>query len=402
MAKKLTTLIKQAVREQKRREAARVREHNAQVRQHQQLQQHNARMQILQRQLEIKEMQMAAVAAIEEKTQDLNDGIASLLDEINSILDVTLRRDDAIDMQKLKQPTEFRPIVIPPNIRHSTDEPGRFQFFGHIQEPSKLSGLIPGARQKHQAALKAAEEAYQNALAAHRIKEQQRQQELEQLTNEYNQEKEQHLLEVESQNTAIDVFIDAYSRGQSDAILAYCTMVLEWSEYSDIFPQQFQLAYDAENKELFIDYELPPSTIVPVMVDYKHIKTRNEIQGKERKSAEIQQLYTKVITSVCLRSIHEVIEADRKHHLESVVFNGYIEDIDPATGNDTKTYFVTVRVPRSEFEQVTLARVDHQACLKKFNGALSTKSLERLGVKPIPIPELPIEDSDVSFVVKVI
>ena len=87
-------------------------------------------------------------------------------------------------------------------------------------------------------------------------------------------------------------------------------MVLERSSYPEGFPQEFRTAYLPESKELVIEYELPDTTIIPTASEYTYVKAKDEIKEKERKAADVKSLYQDIVAAVCLRTIHELFEAD--------------------------------------------------------------------------------------------
>ena len=160
-------------------------------------------------------------------------------------------------------------------------------------------------------------------------------------------------------------------------------MVLERSEYPEGFPQNFRLAYVPESKELVIEYELPDTSVIPDVVEYKYIKTKDAIESNLRKAAEIKESYQDIVASVALRTLHEVLEADQGHHLEVVVFNGFVQAIDAATGKDIRPCLVSVRTTRKQFEEINLARIDKRMCLRNLGAQVSPQPQAMQPVKPI-------------------
>jgi len=67
-----------------------------------------------------------------------------------------------------------------------------------------------------------------------------------------------------------------------------------------------------------------------------------------------------VIAQVTLRTLHEVFEADRARHIETLIFSGYVDSIDRATGQPARTCVVTVRTVRDTFAQINLRLVGVQ------------------------------------------
>lgn len=121
-------------------------------------------------------------------------------------------------------------------------------------------------------------------------------------------------------------------------------MMLERSEYPEGFPQDFRLAYVPESKELIIEYELPTAEVVPAVAEYRYVKSRASIDGKARKPTEIKELYQDIVASVALRTVYETFQADRAGHVQIAVFNGFVQTVDPATGQDIKPHLISVRM----------------------------------------------------------
>lgn len=184
------------------------------------------------------------------------------------------------------------------------------------------------------------------------------------------------------QNQAIDTLQEAYSRGDSYAIVAYNAMILERSEYPEDFPHEFQVAHIAESKQLVVEYELPTKGVVPTVAEFKHIKSRNIIEGKPRKPAEVKALYEDIVAAIALRTMHEVF-VDQGNHIEVVVFNGFVRTVDPATGKDISPHLVSVRATKEQFREIDLTRIDKRACLRSLGAQISPQPTEMLAVKPI-------------------
>jgi restriction system protein len=160
-------------------------------------------------------------------------------------------------------------------------------------------------------------------------------------------------------------------------------MVLERSEYPDGFPQAFRLAYASESKQLVIDYDLPNIGIVPEMVEYRYIKTKDSFEVKSRKASDIKEIYQDVVAAVALRTLHEVFEADQGNHLDVVVYNGFVHAIDPATGREVHPCLVSVRTSSEAFAAINLERVDKRACLRSLGAHVSAQPQALQPVKPL-------------------
>lgn len=63
-------------------------------------------------------------------------------------------------------------------------------------------------------------------------------------------------------------------------------MVLQRSEYPTEFPQSFRLSYIPDSREIVIDYELPNKDIMPTVLEYKYVKTKDEISENPENSRD--------------------------------------------------------------------------------------------------------------------
>src|SRR5439155_4619215 len=84
-----------------------------------------------------------------------------------------------------------------------------------------------------------------------------------------------------------------------------------------------------------------------------------------------------------IRTLHELFEADRSEKLETVVFNGFVDGTDKATGKAIRPHLVTVRATREAFQNLDLSRVEPLACLRALNASVSKSPSELLPVRPV-------------------
>src|SRR5690606_2201126 len=101
--------------------------------------------------------------------------------------------------------------------------------------------------------------------------------------------------------------------------------------------------------ELVVEYELPTQKVVPEVMEYKYVKSRDALETKNRKPQEVKKIYRDILFSICLRTIYELFDADKRDYLDVVVFNGFVKSIDPAVGTEIQPYLVSVRAIKSKF-----------------------------------------------------
>jgi restriction system protein len=80
--------------------------------------------------------------------------------------------------------------------------------------------------------------------------------------------------------------------------------------------------------------------------------------------------------------------------LEAIVFNGWVNSIDKATGQEVNACILSVQVTKAEFTQINLLNVDPKACFKKLKGVSGSKLASLNPVKPI----LQLNKEDKRFV----
>ena len=158
---------------------------------------------------------------------------------------------------------------------------------------------------------------------------------------------------------------------------------LNASQYPQEFPHKFRAVYLQKSKELVIDYELPNKDIVPIIGEYRYVKTKDAIEEKPRKKTEISEIYSEVISSICLRSIAETFETDQKNIIQMVAFNGFVHTIDPATGKDIRPYLISIRTSREKFTEINLNKIDKRACLRNLGAQVSPQPSEMQPIKPV-------------------
>jgi restriction system protein len=318
-----------------------------------------------------------------QEAEEMNLQLSERLAELQSILEHTLRIDDAIAFDSLRIHDPF-PLFFPPSqLASATPPPDRETFLGKVKPPSFLMRLIPGAAGRHRSALQHAEQEYQHASEAHTKSEAERMLKLNELKSKYDAELQVFNQKVHDRNSEVDALAAAYFAKDPNAVVTYNSVVLERSAYPEGFPQEFRLAYIPESNELVAEYELPIPDVVPAVEEYRYIKSKDQIGEKARKPADKRALYQDIVASIALRTIHEVFEADQGNTVAVFVFNGFVQSVDPATGKDIRPHLISVRVTKDRFKEINLSKIDKQVCLRNLGAQVSPRPYEVQPVKPI-------------------
>ncbi|PKO68786.1 MAG: restriction endonuclease [Betaproteobacteria bacterium HGW-Betaproteobacteria-14] len=313
------------------------------------------------------------------ETEDLNAELSERLESLRGILAHTLTIDDRISFQELKLMQPFEPFRPPAHLA-----PGIPPREVEIPPPSGFRKLLPGSKAKHEQAVARVRIEHEERRKQFAQQESDKLAELAMLKKEYEESRTQYEAEVARKNAEVDEFEAAYRAKEPDAIVAYNEMVLSRSEYPDEgFPQKFRVAYNQDSKELVIEYDLPEASAVPTVAEYRYVKSKDTIESKPQKPAEIRQLYQDVVASIVLRTLHEVTEADQADAIAILTFTGIVDAINPADGREIRVPVVSVRTSKADFAQIRLDKVDKAVCLKNLGAQVSARPDELQAVKPI-------------------
>jgi len=315
-------------------------------------------------------------AAVDLQNADLH----ATTDRLQGLLSASLEVDNHFNLDRLKETQRF-PIFDPGPLGMAAHTPDRASF--QPTEPTGLTRFLPHVKQRHAAAAAAGEEEYARACAIRAGREERRRRDLAAARAEHDRAVEAERLRFMGQHAEIEQFKGAIAAADPAAIASYCTLVLEASAYPDEFPQESKLAYVPESKQLVLEYDFPSFSVIPETAAYRYIKARDEIGATPRPAAQRKSLYASVIAQITVRTLHELFDADRSDHLDTIVFNGYVEAIDPSTGRPNRTCLVTVRTTRDTFARIDLRQVEPVACLKGLHASVSKSPSEFAPVRPV-------------------
>lgn len=193
------------------------------------------------------------------------------------------------------------------------------------------------------------------------------------------------------ENAKIDKLRTDYNKLDSNAILEYCELVLNNSEYPDSFPKGFELEYNPDTKILIVEYSLPAIEQLPTLNEVKFIK--NELKEYYISENQLLKIFDNTMYNITLRSIHELFEADVINAIEAISFNGWVNSLNKATGKRDNNCILSIQVKKREFIEIKLENVDAKTCFKNFKGVGSSKLS---GLTPIQ-PILQINRTDKRF-----
>jgi restriction system protein len=163
-------------------------------------------------------------------------------------------------------------------------------------------------------------------------------------------------------------------------------IVLNRSPYPAGFPTRRHAGYVPESSLLAVEWYLPTFDIVPEHKALRHIKTRKVIEPTARPPAEMRRLYQSVIAQVALRTLREVFGSSSEEIISTVVFNGHVDTVDPATGRRIQPPLITLRATLDKFRELVLdePRFNPVECIRRhFFADISPHPDELIPVDPV-------------------
>lgn len=250
-----------------------------------------------------------------------------------------------------------------------------------IPEPGALSRLFGGTA-RHERQMADAQAQFAAATAAHGQREASRKRSLAEARAGHQRLAADVSARAAAENTAVETRKAGFAAGDPQAVEWFVSQVLKPSRYPAGFPRQYQVAYRPENRDVVVEFELPPQTVVPAVRGYRYVRARDAIDPLPRPPTEIKQRYARLIACVALRTLHEIFAATPGDVVEAVVFNGRVSTIDRATGKPARPHLLSVEAERATFEDLVLAAVEPAACLKRLNALVSPNPFDLEAVEP--------------------
>ena len=332
-------------------------------------------------------------AAGKDAAEDMANEAQLRRDRLAQTLHLTLPVDDAVDWDVLKDHSKFERERYP-------HQPKKISLTSRPPQPVRVSFFqaLFGQRRK-------IEGQYDAALATHnreaeRVAKAQADAHAEWVTarDAWNAEQEAKAKAFTERQDAANAKVDAleadWRNGRPEAIEEHASIVLDASDHDDVVPKQWDIQYDPDRKLLLVEYELPTPDDLPTTKSVRFVASTGELKETSIPERDKKALFDDLCYQLCLRTIHELFEADTLGHLDAIAFNGWSEAVDRATGQEVTSVILSVMAKRDEFLRINLAHVEPKACFKSLKG-VSASSL--VGLTPIA-PIIAFEKADKRFI----
>jgi restriction system protein len=318
--------------------------------------------------------QQAQEAEAEQRNQQLTDRLAAL----DWVFAAAVRRGNPLDFEAMKPPL---PSFAPAQLATPAPRPNPNAFVA--ARPRWYEWLLPDRQQRQQARWAQARDAYLAAEAKWQANETVRQGRLATLKQQY----ERGVATVRQQHTRIEELKADFHTGKRAAVEQCIDWVLAASCYPAGFPAPKATAiYLPKPRQLLLEYQFPLiDQVIPTDGVWRYNKTKDRLEVTARPASERRERYKALLAAITVRTLYELFTADAPGHLDSVVLNGIVEDIDPATGRQIRPTLISVRAFRDEFtgREFAAAKFSPAACLKDLRAHVSRAPAELEPVEPV-------------------
>ncbi len=141
--------------------------------------------------------------------------------------------------------------------------------------------------------------------------------------------------------------------------------------------------FETSSKRLVVERQLPTVDIIPAAESVRYVKSSNEYSEKKRSASNIKTIYNRLCAGIVVRTLRAIALGDVERLVDTIVVNGYVDTIDPATGRPTRPTLLSVSALAEEVRDLEIFSLDPVACLKRFGARISPNSQELEPVKPI-------------------
>lgn len=155
---------------------------------------------------------------------------------------------------------------------------------------------------------------------------------------------------------------------------------------------EYQIKTIYADEILGIEADLPSKDTVRQLNKYDYLKNDGTI--KVQLDRDLPKLFEKHIYTLCLNTIHDAFTLDTTRLAMSIVYNGFVEDYSPITGQLERNLILSLMVDRDTFMGIDIMHVDPKKCFKSLKGISAAKLIDIVPIQPV----LQINKEDHRFI----
>jgi restriction system protein len=307
-----------------------------------------------------------------------------LFDYLNcGIIKETLEIDDTVNFESLKPNYAPPSIEVPQEVSILPAEPSEEYFIKQVGNLPILGHLFSSTKRKWNEKVENAKLEFKSAHKNWELKANKKKKEIEEFKGKLEIEKNQYEIDFNRKCNEVEEFKATYLAGDEESIASYVGIVIENSDYLFDWERNFKTAFNKDSGELIIEFQLPTIDIIPDKCEYKYVKSKDVIDEKPRKKAELDSCYKNLISSIAIRTIHEICESDQSNFIQVIIFNGYVETIDKGNGKTIFPMLLSISVSKQIFNDINLDKIDTLKCIQNLSAKISSSPSSLVPIKPV-------------------
>jgi restriction system protein len=323
---------------------------------------------------EARQRYLASRAAdAEQRTRELDDRV----EQLRTVLTRGLSRPARIGPAQLHRRAKTPPLDLG-SLARPAPAPDWAQFAP--QEPSALGRLFGGGARYEQKSSEA-RGAFDAAQAEHGRAETERQRRVAAARSGHAARAAQLQREVDDHNRSVDALLARARARAQGAVEWYLNTVLAAVPLPADFPRTAEVTYSPHGEQAVVRFELPGPAVVPATRAVQYVQTKDEQRELARPAKETGELYRLVVSQVALLCLRDVFQADPA--VRAIAFNGHVWATNPATGKREYPCLISLSVERPTFEELVLADVRPDVCLRHLRALVSPHPYDLEPIKPI-------------------
>ncbi|WP_088808871.1 MULTISPECIES: restriction endonuclease [unclassified Listeria] len=311
-----------------------------------------------------------------EYAKSTTEEVQSEREALNNVIDTIQFDSEASNFQDLKEVTPFlNEKPVPPITKKNPEKPVlKYNFVDKLSNNRQLKKkeAYDNALIKWDSELKKVEE-YNASLYK----------KYEADLTVYLKGEEEFLKKQDEHNKYIQELEDGLIMGKQESIELYYNRVFESLIYDFDLETLSNIEYRETGKILLVDYYLPTREIIPRLKLMKYVQSRKEFTESQISEKQTNDVYNNLLYSLILEVTNVIYKADENAHIDSVVINGWLEDINQATGNLENFCLMSLQTNKEDFQELNLSRVEPKECFRKLKGVAKSNLNDLVPVVPI-------------------
>jgi len=330
-------------------------------------------------QMQARQAKVYAQSLAADRAREHSEQLQERAEELSDILAQSRGIDYRLNWNSLRvvpdapafQPGEIARPEPPPDLDHFLLPP-----------PTFLQRIIPVLKSTYERAQADRTAEYDQAREEHARREKGRISKVEALKLQHDAILAENRKQADEQNRALDELVEHYRQGEADGVEAMAEIALATDDLPEI-ESASRAVFETSSKRLVVERQLPTVDIIPTAESVRYVKSSNEYSEKKRSTANIRTIYNRLCAGIVVRTLRAIALGDVERRVETIVVNGYVDTIDPATGRPTRPTILSVSALAEEVRDLEISSLDPVACLKRFGARISPNSQELEPVKPI-------------------